>query len=111
MQGRGAAAGGGCSASAAWRNGSLRRTASSQHKVLLVVHPAPLLQSSIEQIGQALLRNTLLTQPDALRRLRQGGAVGAWVKRSCSRFTQLLGACTCAVPRPVTVVVNPSVGQ
>ncbi len=34
------------------------------------------LQSRIEEIGQALLRNTLLTAPDGLRRMQQGGVTG-----------------------------------
>ena len=37
------------------------------------------LQSRIEEIGQALLRNTLLAAPDGLRRMQQGGvAGGSW---------------------------------
>ena len=34
------------------------------------------LQSRIEEIGQALLRNTLLAAPDGLKRVQQGGITG-----------------------------------
>ena len=38
--------------------------------------PQQPLQSRIEEIGQALLRNTLLTAPDGLRRMQQGSVTG-----------------------------------
>lgn len=34
------------------------------------------MQSRIEEIGQALLRNTLLAAPDGLKRVQQGGVTG-----------------------------------
>lgn len=42
------------------------------------------LQSRIEEIGQALLRNTLLTAPDGLRRMQQGGVTGGCGQGGCA---------------------------
>ena len=38
--------------------------------------PRCTMQARIEEIGQALLQNTLLAAPDGLRRQRQGGITG-----------------------------------
>lgn len=48
----------------------------------------PCLQSRIEEIGQALLKNTLLAAPNGLRNKRQGAATGGLLAGGTHRQAQ-----------------------
>jgi hypothetical protein len=77
------------------------RLVSGDGKLLPLVRGGSTKQSRIEEIGQALLRNTLLAAPDGLRRMQQGGITGGigWMhhRRGFMACTVHAGCCLSAM--------------
>lgn len=75
---------------AAWQFESLKHAAPLPTSLLPHLCPSPAPQSRVEEIGQALLRNTLLSTPAGLRSKRAGSAVTgaqlflAWPQPHCA---------------------------